>query len=68
MKQYSTFILLKDISSTIKKGMTGVILEIYDSENIEVEFLNEEGINYIHENSATITIKTSIISHVHDQR
>lgn len=66
MKQYDSFELLEDISPSIKKGMIGVILEIYDSENVEVEFFDKDGINYYHENSPTLAIKTSIIKIVDD--
>jgi len=61
MKQYNTFILLEDINPVIKKGMTGVILEIYNENEIEVEFVKPDGTNYEYEGSPTFCIKTKII-------
>lgn len=56
MKQYQIFELLIDINPTIKKGMTGVILEICDNENFEAEFVDDEGSNYIYNGNATFSL------------
>ncbi|WP_426669533.1 DUF4926 domain-containing protein [Mucilaginibacter sp. McL0603] len=61
LKQYQTFELIKDLNPVIKKGMLGVILEIYDADNYEVEFIKEDGTNYEYEGQGTFTIKSDII-------
>jgi hypothetical protein len=61
MKEYDTFILKEDLNPVIKKGMRGVILEIYNNKNIEAEFIKDDGTNYEYENSITFCINTSII-------
>lgn len=61
IKQYDAFILAKDINPEIKKGMTGVILEIWARESFEVEFVKEDGSNYMYEGQATFTVDGSFI-------
>ena len=61
MKQYDIFILEKDINPVIKKGMKGVILEIYNEQDIEVEFVKDDGTNFEYKGSVTFCINTSII-------
>jgi hypothetical protein len=61
MNQYDTFMLLEDLNPIIKKGMSGVILEIYDSEYIEVEFVNQDGSNIGYKEQFTFTINKKII-------
>ncbi len=39
--------------------MHGVILEVWDKETYEVEFLDEGGYNYEYEGKATFTLKAS---------
>jgi len=60
-KRYDVFKLAKDINPTITKGMTGVILEIYDPKTYEVEFVKEDGSNYEFEGQFTFTIDSSFI-------
>ena len=57
MKQYDTFILKEDLNPEIKAGMTGVILEIYSQNDIEVEFVKQDGTNYEYNGQPTFTIK-----------
>ena len=61
MKQYDCFILKTDINPVIRAGMTGVILHIYDQNNIEVEFVKKDGTNYEYNNQYTFTIPKSNI-------
>ena len=61
MKQYDTFILKEDLNPEIKAGMTGVILEIYSQNDIEVEFVKQDGTNYEYNGQHTFTIKKNII-------
>ena len=61
MKQYDTFILKEDLNPEIKAGMTGVILEIYSQNDIEVEFVKQDGTNYEYNGQPTFTIKKNII-------
>jgi hypothetical protein len=61
MKQYDTFILKTDLNPEIKAGMTGVILEIWSKDDIEVEFVKDDGTNYEYNGQATFTIKKDII-------
>jgi hypothetical protein len=60
-QQYQTFELIEDLNSVIKKGMRGVILEIWDKDTYEVEFVKENGYNYEFEGQGTFTIKSDLI-------
>ena len=60
-KQYQVIESIKDIDPIIKKGMKGVILEVWDSENFEVEFLDEEGFNYGYNGKFTFKLTSSDI-------
>ena len=63
LKLHDIFTLDQDIGSEIKKGMEGVILEIYnDGEAYEVEFVKPDGSNYEHNGHYTFTINPSMIS------
>ena len=42
MNQYQIFELLIDLNPVIKKGMKGVILEIWNNESFEAEFVDDE--------------------------
>lgn len=61
MEQYDTFILKEDRNPKIKAGMIGVILEILSKDDIEVEFVKEDGSNYEYNEQAAFTIKKDII-------
>lgn len=61
MKQYDTFILKEEINPVLKKGMQGVILEIFNSEFIEAEFVKPDGTNWEFENSFTFSLPISKI-------
>lgn len=56
IKQYQTFILNTDLNSNIKKGMRGVILEIFDENTFEIEFVKEDGSNYEYGGNYTFTV------------
>lgn len=62
--QYDVFELAKDINPVIKKGMRGVILEIWSKDSFEVEFPKEDGMNYEYEEFWTFTIDQSYISKI----
>lgn len=55
-KQYDAVVLLEDLNEVIKAGMMGYILEIWDEENVEVEFVKEDGTNYEYEGDFTFAI------------
>ena len=59
--QYEVFELAKDLNPVIKKGMKGVILEIYDRDAFEVEFVKGDGTNFEFEGQFTFTIDNSYI-------
>jgi hypothetical protein len=59
LEQYQIIELIKDLNPVIKTGMQGVILEIYDDTNYEVEFVKEAGSNYIYQGKGTFTISTN---------
>ena len=60
MKELDIAILLEDINPIIKRGMEGVVLEVYgDDTAYEVEFLKDNGINYEYDNNITFTIEAN---------
>ena len=61
MKEHDCFILIKDLNPVITKGMLGVILMIYNDNDIEVEFVREDGSNYEYNELFTFTITKDII-------
>lgn len=63
-KQYDVFILSKDINPAITQGMQGVILEIWDDNRYDVEFVKEDGTNYEFEGQSTFTIDSSYIGEI----
>ena len=63
-KQYDIFELAKDINPIIKKGMLGVILEIWDSKYYEVEFVKRDGTNYEYDGNCTFTIDSSFFEDI----
>jgi hypothetical protein len=60
-QQYDTFELVVDLNPVIKKGLQGVILEIWDEQTYEVEFVDKDGINLEFEGIATFTVNISFI-------
>ena len=64
IKQYDVFILNKDINEVVVKGMEGVILEIWNNNSYEVEFVKEDGSNYEFEGQSTFTIDSSYIGNI----
>ena len=64
LKQYDVFELAKDINPNIKQGMRGVILDIWDVDAYEVEFVKEDGTNYEYEGQSTFTIDGSFIGQI----
>ena len=76
MKQYDTFILLRDLNPVIKKGFRGVILDTYEEHidglkcvrEVEVEFVKENGTNYAYNNEATFCIDVVLIKIICDHR
>jgi len=60
-KQYQIIELKEDLNPVIKKGMEGVILEVWDKNNFEVEFLDAEGVNIQYNDEATFTVNAKLI-------
>ena len=61
MKQYDVFELSKDINPNIKKGLRGVVLQIYSDGIFEVEFVNDDGMNIEFDGHSRFTIDLSYI-------
>jgi len=57
MQQYQVIELIVDINPKLRKGMEGVILEIWDADTYEVEFVNDDGTNIEFEGMSTFTLK-----------
>ena len=55
-QQYQSIELARDLNEVLKQGMRGVILEVWDSENYEVEFLDEDGFNYEYNGQGIFTL------------
>jgi len=55
-RQYEIVELTRDLNPTIKEGMVGTILEVWSDNAFEVEFLDDEGINYEYNGEATFTV------------
>jgi hypothetical protein len=64
INQYDVFLLGKDLNPIMTKGMQGVILEIWDDNNFEIEFPKEDGTNYEFDGMATFTIDRSFIGDI----
>ena len=64
IKQYDVFILENDINSSITKGMTGVVLEVWSDNSYEVEFVKQDGTNYEFNGQFTFTIDRSYIGKI----
>jgi hypothetical protein len=60
-QQYQAFKLKRDLNPVIVKGMNGVILEVYDKDNFEVEFVKEDGSNHEFEGQFTFAITSDDI-------
>jgi hypothetical protein len=54
--QYQSIELARDLNHVLKEGMLGVILEVWDEQTFEVEFLNEEGYNYEYNGEGIFTL------------
>lgn len=55
-QQYQSIKLERNLNSLTIKGMTGVILEVYDNDNFEVEFVKEDGSNHEFEGQFTFMV------------
>ena len=64
INQHDVFILVKDLNPVVRKGMEGVILEIWAENAFEVEFVKNDGTNYEFEGMSTFTIDTSYIGEI----
>jgi len=60
--QYQSIELIRDINPVLKAGMPGVIIEIWDENHYEVEFLDEGGFNYEYIGEAIFTLKAADIA------
>ena len=63
--QYKTIELVVDLNPVIRKGLQGVILEIWDEQTYEVEFPDKDGVNLEFGGIATFTLNISFIK-IHD--
>jgi hypothetical protein len=61
VKQYDIFVLERDINPVIRKGMQGVILEIWNNNSFEIEFVKDDGTNYEFNGQSTFTVDKSFI-------
>ncbi len=59
INQYDTVKLLEDLNPRVRKGVIGTIVEKYNDNDFEVEFLNKEGVNINFENQFTFTVNRS---------
>jgi hypothetical protein len=59
MQRYQVIELIVDINPQLKKGMKGVILEIWDADTYEVEFVDDDATNIEFEGMSTFTLKTT---------
>jgi hypothetical protein len=60
--QYQIIKLTRDLNPVLRTGMRGVILEVWDEETFEVEFLYKEGFNYEFDGQLTFTVKSSDVT------
>lgn len=67
IEQYSSFVLAQDLNRVIAKGMVDVVLEDYDPDHFEVEFLKSDGTNHEFEGQVTFTIDRSFIEGADDR-
>ena len=56
IEQYKAVILLEALNPIIKKGMKGCILEVWDDNMVEVEFIKPDGTNYEFKGGYTFAI------------
>ena len=63
-KQYQIIQLKEDLNPIIRKGMQGIILEIWNKNNFEVEFLDDDGVNLQFNGNATFTISSDMMEPV----
>ena len=64
IKKYDVFFLAKDLNPIITKGMQGVILELWDEDGFEIEFVHEDGTNYEYNGRATFSVDRSYIGEI----
>jgi hypothetical protein len=64
VKQYDVFKLTRDLNAVITKDMKGVILEIWNDNSFEVEFVKDDGTNYEYNDQSTFTIDKSFIGEI----
>ena len=61
IKQYDVIQLTQNLNSNIKKGLKGVVIEVYDSEIFEIEFVDENGFNIEYNGISTFTVNKTIL-------
>jgi hypothetical protein len=64
VKQYDVFKLTRDLNAVITIDMKGVILEIWNDNAFEVEFVKDDGTNYEYNDQSTFTIDKSFIGEI----
>ena len=61
-QQYQTFTLIKDLNPAITAGMVGTIIEVFDEDNFEVEFVKPDGSNYEFKGQFTFTVHADMFN------
>lgn len=64
MDAYDVVELKEDLNPVIRKGMKGTVLLRHDSNNVEVEFVNDDGTNVEYNGQATFTISIHLLHEV----
>ncbi len=59
---YETIETTRDINPVAKKGMKGLIVEIWGNDGYEVEFVKEDGDSYQYNNESIFTLKAFYIT------
>lgn len=60
-QQYQIIELINDVNPILRQGMQGVILEVWNENTVEAEFLDADGSNYEYQGNATFTLNTNDI-------
>lgn len=64
LRLFDVFILAKDINPVIQKGMSGVILEIFNGNSYLIEFVKSDGTNYEYDGQSTFFIDQSFVDRI----
>ncbi len=59
VNEYDVFELTREVNPVLRKGMQGTILMVLDFDNFLVEFVDNDGFNYVFEDEAVFTLNKS---------